>query len=116
MKMPTRSLSFKVKALLVLGGLQLLGLLVLGFLAYEQSREALEKLAKDKLELTMKGVSKDLEDYIRDESRLVLLISRMPPIHEMVTRSGVAATTRPGPCYPVSRCRTFENLFGVRHQ
>ena len=46
MKMPTRSLSFKVKALLVLGGLQLLGLLVLGFLAYEQSREALEKLAQ----------------------------------------------------------------------
>ena len=43
-----RSLSFKSKALFVLGGLQLLGLLLLGTVAYDQSQEVLEQLAQSK--------------------------------------------------------------------
>ena len=79
-----RSLSFKSKALMVLGGLQLLGLLLLGTVAYNQSQEALEQLAHDKLKLGMEVVSKDLADYIRDESRMAMMLSSMLPIQSVL--------------------------------
>ena len=84
MSLYLRSLSFKSKALLVLGGLQLLGLLLLGTVAYDQSQEALERLAHDKLQLGMEAVSKDLADYVRDESRIAMMLSSMPPIESLL--------------------------------
>ena len=89
----SRHLSFRIKSALVLGGLQVIGLLVLGYLAYIRSQDALEELAEDKFRLGIEAVSKSFSDYIRDESRKALFMANMQPVQAyLVARDG-----NPGP-------------------
>ncbi len=104
----SRHLSFRIKSALVLGSLQVIGLLVLGYLAYARSQDALEELAEDKFRLGIEAVSKSFSDYIRDESRKALFMANMQPVQAFL----VARDGNPGP--PADHPPTasqLENLF-----
>ena len=88
----SRYLSFRIKSALVLGGLQVIGLVVLGYLAYDRSQDALEELAEDKFRLVIEAVSKSFSDYIRDESRQALFMANMHPVQAFL----VATNSEPG--------------------
>ena len=84
MRRPPRPFSFKIKALLVLGLLQFLGLFALGLLAYRESKEELERLAEDKFRLVTERATRELETYVRDESRRITMLAHMPPVQSLL--------------------------------
>ena len=84
MNIPARLFSFKTKALIALGLLQLAGLVTLGALEYSQSRRQLEELALEKLSLEMERVSVDLHEYIRNEIRVVRMLAGLPHLPSLV--------------------------------
>jgi signal transduction histidine kinase len=83
----SRYLSLRIKSALVLGGLQVIGLLVLGYIAYARSQDALEDLAEDKFRLGIEAVSKSFSDYIRAESRKALFMANMQPVQAFLVAS-----------------------------
>ncbi len=104
----SRYLSFRIKSALVLGGLQVVGLLVLGYLAYARSQDALEELAEDKFRLGIEAVSKSFSEYIRDESRKALFMASMQPVQAFL------AAKDGDPEWPAGRLPSasqLENLF-----
>lgn len=84
MKLPAPFLSFKAKALLLLGGLQLLAMLVLGTLAYYQSQDVLRRLAEERFLMQAEQVSRQITDHIRGEVSALLMLAHSPPIRSVV--------------------------------
>lgn len=92
MKLHASFLSFKTKALLHLGGLQLMAMLVLGTLAYYQSQDVLRRLAEERFLMQAEHVSRQVTDYIRGEVSALLILARLPPIGSVVRVRSMSAS------------------------
>jgi len=92
MKLHASFFSFKTKALLLLGGLQLLAMLILGVLSYYQSQDVLRRLAEERFLMQAEHVSRQVTDYIRGEVSALLMLARLPPIGAVVRVRNMSAS------------------------
>lgn len=109
--LPSKLLTFKAKALIALGVLQFIGLLSLGLLVYDESRQRLEDLALDKLSLEMERVSVDLRQYVRNETRMVRMLADLPHLRTLTRLRQEAAAYPEGQILGEMWTRQLQQIF-----